>query len=173
MVNGGMKFKKSATLLELILVIVVLSLGIAPLMVLMADVVTKHARGEAYYRAVVLGEDLMEEIFSKRFDEKTVKTGGDWSVLGPDSGESSRSAYDDVDDFSGFSDNTGGYERKVSVNYLDPDSSAKKCLNGKVDNPLDCFKDDSSLNYKRVDVEVSHRLIGRINFSFVVSGNHE
>lgn len=168
-----MRAKKGVTLIELIVAIVVFSVAIPPLLTMVSDVVRKHAQGEVTYKATVLGRDLLEEILTKRFDEKTTKTGGEWSTIGPDKGETDRERYDDVDDYDGFTDEPiNGYTERVSVHYVDPDSSPAACLNGSQTYPLDCYKDDRSLDYKRIDVTVHNDLIGDLHFSFVVSSNH-
>ena len=165
--------KNSMTLIEIIVTIVVLSIAIPPLLRMISDVMIKHTKGETYYKATILGRDLLEKILTKRFDEKTEKTGGEWSDIGPDSGETDESKYDDVDDYDGFSDEpVNGYTRSVSVHYVDPDNSPSNCLNGDQNYPLDCYKDDKTLDYKRIDITVHHNLIGNLYFSSIVSSNH-
>ena len=165
--------KKSLTLIELVITIIVLGVAIPPLLRMVSDVMTKYARGEITYKATVLGRDLLEEILTKGFDEKSTKTGGEWSPIGPDAGETDESEYDDVDDYDGFDDEPiSGYARTVSVHYVDPDNSPASCLNGTQNYPLDCYKDDKTLDYKRVDITVHHNLIGNLYFSSIVSSNH-
>jgi len=126
-----MKTTKSITLIELVIAIVVFAVAIPPLLGMVSDVVRKHTQGETVYKATVLGRDLLEEILTKRFDEKTTKTGGEWSTIGPDAGETDVSDYDDVDDYDGLNEEPiSGYTREVSVHYVDPDNSPANCLNG-------------------------------------------
>lgn len=49
--------------------------------------------------AVVLGQELMEEILSKPFNDPQGS-----SVPGPEAGETSRTLFDNIDDYHGFSD---------------------------------------------------------------------
>ena len=167
-----MRFKKGLTLIEVIAVIVTFAIGVPPLIIMISDVTHKAIEGESYYQAIVVGRDLMEEILCKRFDERKTPPWSD--VLGPDPGESSVSDYDDIDDYDGYTDTIKGYQRSVQVHYIDPDSSPSGCLNGPQSNSLDCYKSDTqnTLDYKRIDITVSHRLIGEIYFSCVVSKGH-
>ncbi len=87
--------------------------------------------------AVSLGTALIEEAFSKAFDEKTadfklVDDLGDLSSnLRSDGGESSRIDFDDFDDFNNFEGNTKGDSTfssapmyfRCKVHYVDPDIS--------------------------------------------------
>ena len=83
--------------------------------------------------ALYLGRELMEEIVAKPFDDPEGSEG-----LGPDGGETSRSLYDNVDDYDGYKDGYGktidqmvgiddqtidvlavdGLSRKVVITYL-------------------------------------------------------
>jgi hypothetical protein len=94
---------------------------------------------EAKYQllAVSLGTALIEEAFSKSFDERTANALlaanlTDLSAtLGPDLGESSKDDFDDFDDYNGYSGNTNGDTTfqsanmyfRCKVNYVDPDVS--------------------------------------------------
>ena len=162
--------RRGINLIELVLVIVILSISIPPLIGMLADVTKRSTEAELYYKGIVAGRDLMEEILTKRFDEKTTKTGGSWSNIGSDPGDT---VYDDVDDYDGFvDDSVSGYRREVSVHYVDPDHAPSGCMNGTQDYPLDCFKDDNTLDYKRIDIKVSHNLISDLYFSCIVSSQH-
>lgn len=164
--------KKSVTLIELISIIVVAGIAVPPLLGLLADVTKKSVQGEKYYQATVYARDLMEKILSKRFDENTASP---WSsTLGPDAGETTENRYDDVDDYNNYNDNTGGFTRKVSVNYIDPDQGEPPtgCNNGTQNYALDCFV-SSIKDYKRIDITISHNLISSITISTIVSGTHQ
>jgi MSHA pilin protein MshD len=94
---------------------------------------------EAKYEilAVSVGTALIEEAFSKAFDERTAEdylaeNYTDLSVnLGPESGETSRALFDDFDDYNGYKDSTDLDTTVISadlnfeckVYYVDPDVS--------------------------------------------------
>ena len=154
--------KKAFTLIELVMVIAVFAIAITPVLILMANLNQRVIQARLTTSAVILGRDILEEILSKRYDENIIYP---WSNhLGPESGES-RSSYDDVDDFDGLVDTNAsfpGFSRRVNVCYIDPDNRS-----------LDrCLPDSSRTDYKRVDVIVSHNLIGDINFSVIVSSEY-
>lgn len=87
--------------------------------------------------AVSLGTAIIEEAFSKAFDERTANALlaanlTDLSpTLGPDLGETSKDDFDDFDDYNGYSGNTNGDTTfqsanmyfRCKVNYVDPDVS--------------------------------------------------
>ena len=121
--------------------------------------------------AIVLGQDMLEEILSKRYDERTIPPYSSWSSrLGRDAGESSRSSYDDVDDsdyLQGAHKETSiagfpGFSREVSVCYVDPDG-------GSLDK---CLADSAQTDYKKIEVIVNHALIGNVRFSMIVSSEY-
>jgi len=107
---------KGVTLIELIWVIVIMGVALPVLLRMWADVAWRGVRSEAIADATFYAQELMEEIKSKRFDENITPP---WSAtLGPNSGESGRASFDDVDDFNGYSDTPAtGYTRTVAVNY--------------------------------------------------------
>lgn len=137
--NGGL------TIIELVVVIVVLGLAIPPLLTSWANIGWRSARSEALADATFYAQALMEEIKSKRFDENTSSP---WSsLLGPESGESrtgaGASAYDDVDDYNGYSDSPATrYNRSATVGYA--------ALSGTT------WQNSGSItNFKRIAVTVS------------------
>lgn len=163
--------KKGITLIELIAVIVVFSLAIPPIILLLYQLRIRGIRAEKLSQANFLARSLMEEVLSKRYDEKTRPP---WSnPLGPERGETSRDEYDDVDDFDGFNETSisgfPGFSRSVVVYYVNPDLTTPQ-----PPYHLDIVQPDSSniLDYKRVDVSVSHNLVGKIKLSSVVSRSH-
>jgi prepilin-type N-terminal cleavage/methylation domain-containing protein len=81
-------------------------------------------------QAVELGESMMEEVLARSFFGPSQSS----PTPGPDSGETSRTNYDSVDDFAGYSESdkvlrdfkntavnnpsTDGYWREVSIAYV-------------------------------------------------------
>ena len=60
------------------------------------------ARADRASRSARLGRDLMEEIRSKAYDDPNQTP-----LFGPESGEKTRSDFDDVDDFDGWKQDVG------------------------------------------------------------------
>lgn len=117
--------QRGVTLIDLILVIVIVSIAIPPMMALLIQVVRGHTFGVTVSSANFLASTLLEEIRSKRWDERAPSPS---LVLGPD-GES-RATYNDVDDFTGLDESPpqdslgnplagfNGYRQQVSVCYV-------------------------------------------------------
>ncbi len=155
------------TIIEMVMVIVVLAIAIPPLLNMFSEVGINSVQAEFQNTASLIGQSYMEEIISKKFDETLVNdplASAPWSdPLGSDGGES-RSSYDDVDDFDGYTEdpvaNYTGFSTSVTVYYVDPDSS-----------DLDTVQPDSSssLDYKRIDVTVTHSQVGSMSFSLIKS----
>jgi len=93
--------------------------------------------------AVSLGTAIIEEAFSKSFDEETadfnlVESLSDLSpTLGPEAGEYNRTDFDDFDDYNNYHGTTNGDSTFTSanmyfrckVNYVDPDNSLDSVSN--------------------------------------------
>jgi MSHA pilin protein MshD len=158
---------KGLTLIELIAFIVVLGIGIPPLLIMLGDINTKTERSMQLSKMYSSVTSLLEEILSKKFDENIQKP---WSnPLGPDADETDKEKFDDVDDFDNYTDSYLGLSRKVLVYYVNPDLTSSE-----PPYHLDTVQPDSSndLDYKRIDVEVTHSLVGTIKVSTVVSSGH-
>lgn len=141
--------KKGINLIELIIVIVILGIAIAPLLITLADITYRGAKGELFYQAVILGRDKLEDLLSRDFDNINI-------CLNPS--------------ICTYSDTVKGYRRDVTVRYVDPDASPPSC-NGDTC-PLDNYVSYAT-DYKRIDVTVSHNLIDTLYFSVIVSSTHE
>ena len=167
--NGGV------TLLELVVTIVVITLGAGVLYSYIASV-NRSPEPVLRQRLVALAEGMMEEIVAKRWDERTKIGGGALcttegnpvcpgpmasTTLGLDPGEniSNRATLDDLDDYDGltesntFVDQEGrtttiqGASLQVSVCYIPSSATAISSTS-----PL-CST--SSTNTKRIVVSVS------------------
>ncbi len=111
------------TLVELILAMVLLAILFPPLVQWFGEMSATGAQVDRLPTAVSLGSELLEEIKSRKFDEQANKVSGNWStLLGPDTGEATKTDFDDVDDFHGWSQTfTGpftGYSATVTVAYV-------------------------------------------------------
>ena len=107
-------------------------LFLSTLVLMFHQVNASHTSTSNFNEAVVyasgFAQSMMDEIQSKSFDERTVAK---WQVstdslsllLGPDLGESSVAAYDDVDDYNGHVridtlSRLGDFSGRVRVSYV-------------------------------------------------------
>ncbi len=135
------------TLIELVITIVIL--GFSSMILLPFFNSISHSPDPLIrIRAVNLGQSLMDEILAKKWDNNTPAGGGPIKTaesdrvpgapaatssagLGPETGETSRQLFNDVDDYDGYSETTGvfhdqdnnsftltGYQRSVQVRYI-------------------------------------------------------
>ncbi len=135
------------TLIELVITIVIL--GFSFMIILpFFSAISRSPDPLIRIRAVNLGQSLMDEVLAKKWDNNTPNGGGPlktsesdrvpgapaatpYAALGPESGETSRQLFNDVDDFNGYSETTGvfhdqdnntftltGYQRSVQVRYI-------------------------------------------------------
>jgi type II secretory pathway pseudopilin PulG len=141
------------TLIETLLAATLAALASAALLVAVESALTTATDSTDRTIADGLAQQLLDEILQKRYAEPGVSATS--SSLGPDSGESSRSSYDDCDDYHGYSstplqgiygetlgtgDDAGSlrvesfrlpttcfarWRRKVSVYYVDPTTLQK------------------------------------------------
>jgi len=120
------------TLIELVIGIVVLSLSFSIIFTMILPTATQSAVQIHQVRAAELGQSIMNEIMGKAFDQNSDRMGGlgrcgesidtDFNgevdncttneSFGPDTNETSRSLYNDVDDYNGYT----GLEDSLSVN---------------------------------------------------------
>lgn len=116
---------KGLTLIEMVVVIVVLGVAIPPLLTMWADVAWRSSRAEALGDVSFYAQELMEEIKTKSYDEKSSAPWTNSAGFGAVSdGENAgnKTTFDDVDDFMGATDPAvttpaSGYTRAASVEY--------------------------------------------------------
>ncbi|MDP8253395.1 MAG: hypothetical protein P9X27_03240 [Candidatus Kaelpia aquatica] len=153
---------KGLTLIEIIISIVVFVLITIPLMNLFATVSRDTDTGIYINRASSMAASYMELVLSRSFDEEGSSPFTDPADLGPDSGETTLTDYDDVDDFNGYSFVDSDYPNitvTVSVYYVNnPDSSADW------DSIAIAVTD-----YKRIDILANHVQFDTITVSNGVS----
>ncbi|MDP8233394.1 MAG: prepilin-type N-terminal cleavage/methylation domain-containing protein [Candidatus Saelkia tenebricola] len=149
---------KGLTLIELIISIVIFALVIGSLMNVFATVSQDTASGIHINRASTLAGSWVELILARSFDEEAEDPFTAPGSLGPDTGESIITDYDDVDDFNGYAFTDNDYPNlsgEVAVYYVeDPDSFGNW-------NSVSL----TSTNYKRIDVNVTHPQLGTITIS--------
>jgi MSHA pilin protein MshD len=142
--------ERGATLIEVVMAMLVLGVAIPPLLALFREVAA-HSASDTYQGvAVTYAESLMEEIVSKAFEDPDLAVGSFGSE------ESSRAAFDDIDDFDGLNNTPperfdgsaladyGGFTRSAlveSVLSTDPDPITAEA--------------DGSTDFKRIRVTVA------------------
>jgi len=145
---GTVRKNTGMSLIEMIVAIVVVGLAVPALTRNWVDVTLRSARSEAMADSVFYGQQLMEEITAKRFDEELNPPWTPKAQFGPDSGETSKDEFDDVDDFDGYANTTAdGFTRAVRVDYVG--------LTGTVWNQV-----GTESEFKRIQVSVSKSRVG-------------
>ena len=173
---------KGLTLLEIIIVIVVLGVAIPPLLNMWVDISWRSVRSEALADASFYAQELMEEIKSKRYDEKTAAPWTDTSNFGAAyDGENSgnRNTFDDADDFVNCTDATvinpsSGYSRSASVEYarLNTASNTWEGCGSQICQPSSNCTACNECCYKRITISVSRpNLTSDVNLVTIVSAH--
>ncbi|MBI3898109.1 MAG: type II secretion system protein [Gammaproteobacteria bacterium] len=105
MTGGVHRFAaRGMTLIELIVSIVVISVGLAGILVVMDHNTRASADPIVQQQAVAVAEAYLEEILLKEYDEFAA-SGVAEGAPGPDAGEANRVQYDDVNDYDGLANN--------------------------------------------------------------------
>ncbi len=163
---------KGFTLIELVISIVILGVAMSPLLVMYGNIVVKSTESQVMRVASFLGQDLMEEILSKRYDEIE---GGGWTpkiALGVDDPEdpTNKNTFDDVDDFitednwepDTFFEGFSNYTAQVQVFYVNPQD-----LNNR---PQPDIGDNEYTDFKKIIVTIRHRGSDRVEMVSVKQG---
>ncbi len=158
------------TLIELVIYILVFSVGITSIMVLMPQILSHGSDATLRLRGIQVARAAIEEIVAKKWDEATPNGGGSIassSSFGSDPGEISMALYDDVDDFDGLagvaSDDsngfnlTAGYTIDVSVSFVDLSGTS--------------LGSSGASNYKQIKVTVHNPAIAEDYELHAVKGN--
>lgn len=130
--NEHMRRHAGFTLIELVIFIVIVSVGVTGILLVMNTVVASSADPMVRKQALALADSILEEILQKEYAD-------------PDgtSGETTRATFDDVDDYNGKSNST----------FTDlPSSLASYLITIVVDAPAPL----NGVTTKRVRVTVSH-----------------
>ncbi|MDI9246677.1 type II secretion system protein [Marinobacter sp. CHS3-4] len=153
---------RGATLIELVMTIVIISVAIAGVVGAFGLITSRSAGPLDQTRAVELAQLYMDEIITKKYDDNTPPGGvpkysGSCNI-GAEGGET-RGTFDDVDDYDGLNDS--------------PPSSAEGALSGfndfTVTVAVACAGDDSGIGLpaseaKRIDLTIT--VPGGTNFVF-------
>lgn len=98
-------FRQSGTtLVELVVSIVVISVGLAGVLLVMTRTTQSSADPMVQHQAVAIAEAYLEEILLKPFDEAAA-SGVAEGAPGPDAGETNRTLFDDVNDYHNMANN--------------------------------------------------------------------
>jgi type II secretory pathway pseudopilin PulG len=132
----------------LVIAIVVIGAAIPALTRNWLDVTKSSIRSEELFDSTSYNEQLMEEIESKRFDERT---GPPWTqasffaaTRSDESDENNRTRFDDVDDYNGFTEALpDGYRSSVQVSYVNVTGTVWQTVAG------------DETDFKRIAVTVS------------------
>lgn len=128
--------RRGFTLIELIIYILVFSLGVTVILMLLPQILASGSNSTIRLRGVQVAQAVMEEILAKKWDENTPNGGGPVTLpllpsppgaLGPENPpENTMAKYNDVDDYHGISamDSATGfgltadYSIDVDVSYV-------------------------------------------------------
>ena len=162
------------TLIELVITIVILGIAMSPLLVMYGNIVVKSTESQVTRVSSFLGQDLMEEILSKRYDEIEE---GNWTqkinlgCVADGEEPTDKTTFDDVDDFIDWapSDNVffegfNNYTAQVQVVYVHPGELDPE---GEPDPPIE---DTASADFKRITVIIKHRGSDRLEMVSVKQG---
>jgi type II secretory pathway pseudopilin PulG len=147
---------KGLSLIELVVAIIVIGLAIPALTRNWFDITKRSIQSEELFDSTSYGEQLMEEIKSKRFDERTEPPWTPENFFAAQRADetyeiNNRTRYDDVDDYDGFSEAlSGSYRSSVQVSYVNLTGTAWQQIAG------------DETDFKRVIVSIS-RADGRAN----------
>jgi prepilin-type N-terminal cleavage/methylation domain-containing protein len=96
--------RRAFTLVEALLASTILAVVAASAALPFAAGVQQAQEAARLEQAVALGQAMMEEVLARPFFEP----GNSTPAPGPDSGETARTLFDNIDDFHGFSESVGG-----------------------------------------------------------------
>ncbi len=131
---------KGVTLIELIIFIVVFTVGVTGVLVVLYNTLNRSSNPTIRLKGVEVAGAVMDEILSRKFDNDTPNGGGTITLslvnIGKEPPDDDNTLqYDDVDDYNGLSCITGskgcfegvtpGYRVKVTVKCAQIDSSGK------------------------------------------------
>jgi MSHA pilin protein MshD len=151
------------TLIEILLSLAILVLAVPILASVFPWGTKQPAEAREQSQAVLLAQELMEEVLTRKWDENATPPGKTNvpSTIGLDAGEvaGDRSTYDDIDDYDGFVDSPmhdalgttlsafTGFWSQVSISYVGSDKAALD---------LDTLLGPAAgTDFKRVEVDVN------------------
>jgi len=115
MVLGRLQHIEGFTLAEALLAAAVLAMTVTAIVFPFTAAAMNQATEARTTMATLLAEDLLEEILAKPFRDPQGQ-----AQLGPDSGESSRLLFDNIDDYDGYLEAEGNIVSSDSSTVDDP-----------------------------------------------------
>jgi len=169
-------------LIELVAVLVVAGIAIPALMTMWANISWRSVGSENVADTTSYARALMEEIKSKKFDQKTTLPWTFSASLGIDTGENKADSltFNDVDDYINTTDlnitvPAPGYIRSASVEYvnLSTTNGWQACGLPVTCGAVSFCTGCSECCYKRITVNVKRtdRMPGELNLTAIVAGN--
>ncbi len=158
--NKGQNKHLGFSLVEVIVSIVILAIVFTILLNVFSNQKMDAARVELTTKAVFLGQELVNRIIAKEFDENSELPWTSTLSLGP---EMEDQYYDDVDDFAGYSNSSisgfPGFTETARVFYVSPTGS---------------FDDSvfTATDMKRVIVTVTHNEIEPVVLNTLISSHY-
>jgi MSHA pilin protein MshD len=132
MVSNSRVFQGGFTLIEIIVGMVALAVSMAIIIGLIVPTEQHSADQIHQIKASALGQSLLDEILGRAFDENSDHAGGHWrcnetaqltctaeSNFGTDAGETSRSLFDDVDDYHQYQQHITSTDTGYDASYQD------------------------------------------------------
>lgn len=104
--------RRGLTLTECMLALVILPLAVTAIAYAITAGQTQSAEALRQERAAMLAEALMEEILAKPYDDP-----GGVNNLGPESGETTRTLFDNMDDYNGYTEAPGALKDATGALY--------------------------------------------------------
>jgi MSHA pilin protein MshD len=89
--------RQGFSLIEIVVLITIVSLAVPPMATLLSQSLRDSTQANMYAKATTLAKSMMEEVLSKEFEDPQLPAGS----FGTD--ELSRTHFDDVDDYHGYS----------------------------------------------------------------------
>ncbi|MFO0973501.1 MAG: hypothetical protein U1A27_08700 [Phycisphaerae bacterium] len=110
--------RRSFLMLEAMLAAAIVAIAAAAAAIPFAAGLNAVTDAHRIEKAVLLAEAMLAEIRARPFEDPNTPTD---HTLGPDAGESTRTAYDNVDDFHGLSESAGAMKSMAGTTISDSD----------------------------------------------------
>ncbi|NOH64587.1 type II secretion system protein [Vibrio sp. RE88] len=162
------------SLLEMVIVIVLIGIAISGVSIALFPKGKQSAEQVSSVKAAELGRAVLDEVLGRNFDQNSGPNGGlpecvivaavgrdlctDAASLGPDSGETSKTLYNDVDDFDGLNgavqDVLGA---DISAEYQGYNVAIIVFYEQDVSGTMQGIESSTMTHYKRITVTITDR----------------
>lgn len=152
--------RKGFTLIEILIALVILSMGIAMLITMFAVGMDGVVVNQVRTQATNLAQELMDEIMGKEFRDPNPANRPEWGYSAGDEGNY-RSKWDDVDDYSAWKSKNPPLD--ISGNELTLYNDFTRSVSVFfVDGSLTAQSEESNMSMKEIIVYVEHPDISTI-----------